>query len=150
MIQVEYEILSPVTEGKNGAQKEHGVTAHTVLNKNLVFHQVLRYGNLEEAFSKADLVVEESFVFESYSAMPLETFSIVAEFNRGTGILTIQDNCQVPMHVASAISLALSIPSNRIRFVEQDIGGGFGVKTMLATYDILVSLLSNWASREFE
>lgn len=141
LISVEYEALPSVLDAKKATLNPENVS-HESLDSSRVFHKVLSYGEVEDAFMHADMVLSESMVFESYSAMPLETYAIIADYNRAAATLVIRDNCQMPLYTASNLSHALSIPQNRIRFIEQDIGGGFGVKTMTVPYDILVSLLS--------
>ncbi|MGI0080307.1 MAG: xanthine dehydrogenase family protein molybdopterin-binding subunit, partial [Nitrososphaerales archaeon] len=141
LILVEYEVLAQVLDARDAVEIP-GATSHNSLNDSRIFHKTLAYGKVDEAFDGADFVMSESFVFESYSAMPLETYAVLAEYNRATGMLVIHDNCQIPLYTASSVSNALSIPPNRIRFIEQDIGGGFGIKTMTPIYDILISLLS--------
>lgn len=140
LIYVEYESLPVVVDAKEAVNQK--ASAHLSLPESRVFHKVLMYGDVESAFRGARHVFSYSFTFESYSALPLETFAIIADYNRSNGMLVIYDNCQFPLYALTSVSHALSIPSNKIRFVERDIGGGFGTKTMLPVYDVLLSVLS--------
>lgn len=140
LIEVEYEALPTVVDARDAVNQK--TSAHLSLPESRVFHKILSYGDVDSAFRTAEHVFSYSFTFESYSALPLETFAIIADYNRSKGMLVIYDNCQFPLYALTSVSTALSIPSNKIRFVERDIGGGFGVKTMLPVYDVLLSVLS--------
>lgn len=140
LIEVEYEPLDVIVDARSAVKEKK--SAHLSLQESRVFHKVLSYGDVEQVFANATHVFKDKFTFESYSAMPLETFAIVADYNRSTGMLVIYDNCQFPLYAATSVSSALAIPTNKIRFVERDIGGGFGIKSMLPVYDVLLSVLS--------
>ena len=140
LIDVEYEALPVVVDAREAVNQK--TSAHLSLPESRVFHKTLSYGDVEDAFRTAEHLFSYSFTFESYAALPLETFAIIADYNKSKGMLVINDNCQFPLYALTSVSNALSIPSNKIRFVERDIGGGFGVKTMLPVYDVLLSVLS--------
>jgi len=138
-IEVEYEPLKPVLD------PEEALTSSTIIHDKLKSNHVLRhrfvFGDVEKAFAEADLTVKEKFVFERYAASPLETCGVVADY-KPDGSLTVYDNQQTPQLFKSQLAASLQIPSPRVRIVEPEIGGGFGVKIMLYPYVLLVAFAS--------
>ena len=141
LVEVEYERLKSVVNVRSSAESS-SPPAHSKLQGNRIFHKVFRYGNIDEIFSSADNIVSDSLVFDSYSATPLETFGVVADYDEATEMLTVIDNSQLPSSSVSNLSYALSIPSNHVRVIQNDIGGGFGIKTALASSEVLIALLA--------
>jgi 2-furoyl-CoA dehydrogenase large subunit len=97
---------------------------------------------VDSAFQNAELVISERFYFPRYSSTPLDPTSCVATYERSSGELTIYDqNQQSPMYHAR-YARVLNIPSNRLRVINPDIGGGFGNKIHAYPYTALISLLA--------
>src|SRR5437667_69445 len=69
--------------------------------------------------------------FFELSSPPLECSGCLVEFNRGTGQWTIHGNHQMPGVGAIWMAPALRVGIDKLRFVSQDIGGGFGNKITL-------------------
>ena len=66
--------------------------------------------------------------FDRFSSTPLECSAALVEYDRGTGQFTIHCNHQMPGVAAIWMGPALRVPLDKLRFVTQDIGGGFGNK----------------------
>ncbi len=87
------------------------------------------WGDLDAAFAEADKVVKiDELHFHRFNSTPLETDGALAEYNRGTGQWTIHCNNQFPGFAAIMMGPALRCGLDKLRFVTQDIGGGFGNK----------------------
>jgi 2-furoyl-CoA dehydrogenase large subunit len=142
-IHVEYEPLPAVIDPSEAGK---GAVIHESLGSNKVLSKTFTFGDVEKAFNEANKVVKEKFIFERYSAAPLEPCGVVADY-RADGSLTVYDNQQTPQLFRRAISAALGIPYERTRFIEPDVGGGFGVKIMLYPYVVLVSYMSKLLGR---
>lgn len=141
LVEVEYAPLEPSLNVRSACEVG-SPTAHSNTQSNVILQKVFSYGDLDEIFSSADHIISDSIVFDSYSATPLETFGIVADYDKGTGVLTVIDNSQVPSNAVTNLSYSLSIPSNHVRVIQNDIGGGFGIKTALASSEILMGLIA--------
>jgi 2-furoyl-CoA dehydrogenase large subunit len=140
-IEVEYEPLPVVVDAEKALEADAPIL-HEGVGSNVIWHGVYDYGDVEEAFRQADLVIEEKLHFNRFSAIPLENNVVVADYNEETDTLTLYANNQMPMVVGFMISVALKKPLNKIRFVSKDIGGGFGTKINNYVYMTLVGLLS--------
>ncbi len=140
-IEVDYEPLSFVTTIEK-ATSEGAPLIHENFPKNLAWHKSYNYGDVDGAFQNADLIVSEQFYFPRYSSTPLDPTSCVASYERYSGELTIYDqNQQSPMYHAR-YARVLNVPSNKLRVINPDIGGGFGNKIHAYPYTALVSLLA--------
>jgi len=145
-IEVEYEPLKPVTSIEE-ALNPSSPTIHGGFEGNIAWSREYTYGAVEQAFTRADLVVRERFYFHRFASTPLEPTSIAAEYNKATGELTLYDqNQQAPMYHAR-YARVLGIPASKIRIVTRDIGGGFGNKIPAYSYTVLIALLAMESGR---
>ena len=140
-VEVEYEGLPCVTEARKSLEPDAPLV-HEVVGSNLVFHGRWDYGDIESSLRLADRVVKTTLHFHRFASTPIETNGAVANFDKATGFLTIYCNNQMPMFCVPWISFGMRFPSNRIRMVTGDIGGGFGTKIINYPYLVLTSLLS--------
>src|SRR5487761_1036123 len=140
-IQVEYEELPCVTDALKSLEPGAPLV-HEVVGSNLVFHGKWDYGDVDGAIKNAYKVVKAKIHFHRFSSTPIENNGAVAHYDRATGFLTIYCNNQMPMFCIPWISFGMRFPSNRIRMVTGDIGGGFGTKIISYPYLVLTSLLS--------
>lgn len=140
LVGVEYEPLPAVFD-----QEEALAPGAPILHENLGTNRCVRrkfsFGGSERAFAEAHLVVRERFRFPRYSHFPMETYGVIASFDPGSGVLTMWANFQGPFIIHTVIARALRMPQNRVRvIVPGDIGGGFGLKTSIYPYMVLLGL----------
>jgi 2-furoyl-CoA dehydrogenase large subunit len=141
LIQVEYEVLEHVLEAREALAPQPPIL-HEEVGSNLVFRGTWDYGDVGQAKGQADKVVKKTLHFHRFSSTPIENNAVVANYDKATGFLTIHCNNQMPMFCIPWISFALRFPSNRIRMITGDIGGGFGTKIISYPYMVLLGLLS--------
>ncbi|MEM1944892.1 MAG: xanthine dehydrogenase family protein molybdopterin-binding subunit, partial [Nitrososphaerota archaeon] len=134
-VRLEYVPLEPVMSVEEAASSP---PIHDELGSNILLQQQYQFGDVEKAFVEADEVLQGRFIFERYSASPIETCGVVASVEP-SGRLVVYDNQQTPLLFKNVIAASLKLQPSRIRFVEPDIGGGFGVKIMLYPYVFLIS-----------
>jgi CO/xanthine dehydrogenase Mo-binding subunit len=102
------------------------------------------YGALDEAFVQHTRHVEVKVRIGRHSGVPMECRGGVADFNPGTGVLTVYGAAKVPHYNRDAIASMLGMSPSRVIFKEQHVGGGFGIRGELYPEDVLLA----WASRE--
>ncbi len=141
LIEVSYEILDHVLDGRKALAPDAPLV-HREIGTNLVFYGKWDYGDIDQAIGKADKVVKRSLHFHRFSSTPIETTVVVANYDKGTGILTINCNHQMPGMHYGYFSPTLKIPSNKIRIIAGDVGGAFGNKINNYPHMVLVSLLA--------
>ena len=140
-IEVQYEPLPAIVDIEAalapGTELVHEATASNVAGMG-----VQTFGELGPAFQKAALVVKESFTVQRHTGMPMETRGVVAEYDRGVGILTVWGPTKVPHFNLSVLSSFLGLPEHRIHFIEPDVGGGFGIRGEFYPEDFLIPYLA--------
>ena len=100
------------------------------------------FGDVDDAFVRADRVVGLAFSTGRHTAVPMETRGLVAVPDRGAvhgeGRLTIWGPTKVTHFNRGVLAAMLGWPEHRIRLVEPDVGGGFGARGEFYPEDFLV------------
>jgi CO/xanthine dehydrogenase Mo-binding subunit len=138
LVEVDYEPL-PVLVDPERAQDADAPLLHDEVGSNVIWNGTFDWGEYEAALAEADHVVRiERLHFDRFSSTPLECSGGLVEYNRGTGQWTIHANNQFPGFAIIMMAPALRTGMDKLRFVSQDIGGGFGNK--ICTHPQLVAL----------
>lgn len=136
---VNYEALPVVVDPEEAIQPD-APKVHANLDSNLV--RVLEKGDraaVEARIKECPVVVEQRIYNQRVAAVSLETRGIVADYNTGTGQLTIWLSNQAPHLSRSAFADALKIPEHRIRVIAPEVGGGFGSKIMVYPEEFIIA-----------
>ncbi len=141
LIDVEYEPLKTVVKIED-AIKEDAPVIFEEAGSNILMHDKLVHGNIEEAYKEADLVVKEYFKVHRYSSTPLETWAIIAQYDAAKESYVAWANDQ--QHGRSIVNVCnlLGISSDKFRLIVPDSGGGFGIKLALWPYTVILCLLA--------
>jgi 2-furoyl-CoA dehydrogenase large subunit len=127
-VEVEYEPLDVVVDARRTLDPDAPVL-HEEAGSNLSWEGVYEWGDVEGAFAEADHVVRiDELHFDRFNSTPLECDAALVEYNRGTGQWTITTNNQFPGFAVIMMAPAMRVGTDKLRFVTQDIGGGFGNK----------------------
>ena len=147
LVDVTYEPLPVVLDGVQAADSST-LVLHDEIGSNVAWHGVYDYGDVDWAIENADHVVRiDRLHFHRYSSAPLECSAAVVNWDPGTGVIDVRSNNQMPQFAAMFISPAIGVGIDRMHFVSQDIGGGFGIKITSYTYITACALLSRKAGR---
>jgi carbon-monoxide dehydrogenase large subunit len=104
-----------------------------------------RFGDIDDAESRADVRVRARVTVQRHTAVPMETRGLVAEYDSGT--LTVWGAAKVKHFNRTAIAGLLGLQPESVRLVEVDVGGGFGVRGELYPEDVLVPLAAMQVGR---
>ena len=138
LVEVEYEPLDVVVDARR-ALDEGAPLLHEEVGSNMSWQGVYEWGDVEGAFAEADHVVRiNELHFDRFNSTPLECDGALVEYNRGVGQWTLYTNNQFPGFAAIMMAPALRTGTDKLRFVTQDIGGGFGNK--ITSHPQLVAL----------
>ena len=85
-----------------------------------------QYGNLDEGFAQAALVLEETFVTQALSHHPMEPRSALAYWQHGK--LYLHGSTQSTAFAVPQITKLLGIEPSQLVFIAEYCGGGFGSK----------------------
>ena len=129
LIKVDYQITEGVFDSKK-ALKPTGRPLHPELKRENNLHKKVlqEFGDLEQGFAEADVVVEKRFRFASINHAFTEPHATQVEIDN-KGNITVYSATQVPHYLHMAMAEVLEIPEHRIRIVKPHLGGGFGGKS---------------------
>jgi 2-furoyl-CoA dehydrogenase large subunit len=145
LIEVAYEPL-PVVVDPEAAIEPGTPLLYPELGSNVLWQDVLSYGDVDGAFARADGVLRERFTIQRYASTPLETFGALAEYDAGTESYTFWTNDQRPGLTLAILAESLGVPQSRLRLICPDVGGAFGNKRRPA-YLLVCALLAHAAHR---
>jgi carbon-monoxide dehydrogenase large subunit len=136
LIDVEYEVLPAVMELEKAA--EGGPLVHEALGTNVGYRMEVGT-DVDEAFREADVVVKQRMVNQRLIPNPLENRGTVAQFEQGTGTLSVWTSTQIPHLLRGQFAALLRLPEQRVRVIAPDVGGGFGCKLNIYPEDIITA-----------
>jgi carbon-monoxide dehydrogenase large subunit len=100
---------------------------------------VTEFGNkqaTDAAFAQAKHVTRLSFYNQRLVPVSMEPRGSAAEFDRASGRITLFTSCQNPAGLQKTLAEEiLKVPMDKVRVCVGDVGGGFGMKTMLYPED---------------
>jgi len=130
-IVVEYDrlptIFDPLTALEPGAIKIHE-------KGNVARQMKIRKGNVEEGFTKSDVIIEKTYRTQFQDAVPLEPEVGLAIPEEG-GVRVI-GSMQSPHNTQAAVAKVLKLPPEKVRVIQAVTGGAFGPKSDETPYDV--------------
>ncbi len=140
-IEVDYESLPAALEMETALDPATPVI-HPELGDNLCFARHLDVGGADEAFAKADAVVECDFEFGRHTGVTLEPRSQLADWNAAEQRLTVYHSFQAPHMMQDLYARQFELPESAVRVVCKDVGGSFGIKVHAYPDDFATVALS--------
>lgn len=107
---------------------------------NLAARFVIRKGDVDGAFSQADHVVRGDFRTGRQTGTPIEPRGVLADPTRA--VLTVWSSNQAPHWLRDALAAFFGLDPGDVRVVAPDVGGGFGIKSMVYPEELLVPTLA--------
>ncbi len=127
LVAVRYEPLPAVVDMETALDAATPVI-HKDLGDNLMFQRVNETGQVDEAFKTAFKVVEATFHTGRHTGVTLEPRSILADYNRASGRLTVHHSTQAPHMMQGVFATQLRLPEGDVRVICGDVGGSYGIK----------------------
>lgn len=144
LIKVDYEELVPVFDPLAamvpGAPKIHDV------EQNIAWEINCNFGDVDEAFQRADCVREDEFITRPVIHCALETHGALASYD-SSGKLTLWSSTQTPFFFRRDLAKLLGMAEADVRVIRPNVGGGFGGKRDLCASDFCAALLSKLTMR---
>ncbi len=149
LIKVEYEKLPVELDVRHAMQSDAAVLNDDVRTvefgetindspTNVAAKYVYEQGDAEEAFAKADVVIEKEFRTATVHQGYIEPHTSTALWH-GDGRCTVWTSTQGAFSVRHQLAELLEIPLTWIKVIPTEIGGGFGGK--ISVYEQPVALL---------
>ena len=140
-VKVEYELL-PTISSFDEALKTPEPQMHDYADDGNIHKKVsLKFGDVEEGFEEADVILEDTCHFEGNTHLAMEQHSAVG-VPEDTGRVTVYSSTQTPHYVHRALTKVLGLPASRIRVVACSNGGGFGGKSDPFNHEMVVAKLA--------
>lgn len=128
-IEVEYEEM-PGVYTIDDALKEDAPQIHEEYPGNIftpsVYH--IRKGDVEKAMEQADVVLEREYRTQFIEHSYIEPEAVVAYIHPTDHIMTVHASAQNPFFTRRYIADAIGAPLNKVRIIQETLGGTFGGK----------------------
>jgi carbon-monoxide dehydrogenase large subunit len=141
LVTVDYEPLPAVVDPE-AALADDAPRIHEALGSNLAYERSFTFGEVDRDFAEADLVVKDRLRWNRSGAQPLETVGAIANFDPGTGMLTIHVNSLTFTSYLFLLAGTLKVPSNKLDMHPLPAGGSFGSKLWAVKVPAIAGMLS--------
>lgn len=120
---------APILHEREAAQRPHRGFEEEIErdHPNVCSSSTHKFGDIEDAFAGADLVVEGDFRYPISYAYAMEPYTAIAEWTDGG--LTVWSSCQHPFMVREDLAHCFALPLSRVRVIVPFVGGGYGSKS---------------------
>ncbi len=139
-IEVDYEDLPEVLDLHAAMRDE--VLVHEETGTNLAAVHEISIGEVSRLFETAEYTRREHFRVHRHTGNPMETRGLVADFDVGKRELTVYGMTKLLHYNRQVIASFLRLPEHNLHFIENDVGGGFGIRGELYPEDFLVPFAS--------
>jgi carbon-monoxide dehydrogenase large subunit len=140
LVECDWEPLPAVIDMDESLKGERVI--HADLGDNICFERELDTGGVDEAFAKADVVVEETYGFGRHTGVCLEGRALLADYNAAEHTLTVYHATQAPHMMQDIFSRHLNIPEANVRVIAKDVGGSYGIKVHVYADEMATAALS--------
>ncbi len=140
-IEVEFERLAPVTDAE-AALAADAPLLYEGWKSNLATGFTVEKGDIAAAIGAADHVVKGRFRFGRQTGAPIELRGVLARPDRRSEGIVVWSSTQNPHWLRNALATHLGLDRDQVRVIAPDVGGGFGVKSMVYPEEVLLPLLA--------
>ena len=145
LIDVEYEELPGVFDVASSIS-EGAPIIHDYCPSNISVNRKIKYGDIEKGFAESDYIREDTFTFPAISHAYMEPCSALAQVDLD-GRITLWTSTQTPYIVQCLLASTLGMRENDIRIIKPYVGGGFGGKMELRTWEFCAALMAKKTGR---
>jgi len=140
LIEADWEELPAVVDMAESLAGNYVI--HPDLGDNICFTRALDTGEVDAAFARADVVVEETYEFGRHTGVPLEGRALLADYNAADHALTVYHSTQAPHMMQDIFSRHLDLPEGNVRVIAKDVGGSYGIKVHVYPDEMATAALS--------
>ena len=120
---------APIIHEKPGEQRAHRGFEEDIrrTHPNVCSHSRQAWGDIDDAFARADLVLEGEYRYPRSYAYAMEPYNAIASWNQGD--LTVWTSGQHPYMVREDLARCFHLPLSAVRVIVPYVGGGYGSKS---------------------
>ena len=144
-IRVDIEPLPPVVDRHAAATGE--VLLFEETGTNLAIKYTATKGDPGFAWARADYVRRERFAVQRHTAVMMEPRGVLAECDAAHGRLTVSGASKVAFFNRRILAAQMGLAEDAIDMVENDVGGGFGVRGEFYPEDFLIPFAARFTGR---
>jgi carbon-monoxide dehydrogenase large subunit len=145
-VHVGYESLEAVVDIE-AATEDGSPLVHEEEGSNIAFEFPFLAGDVDEALLNADVVLRLRLMNQRQIPVALEPRSVIAQFDRGFGKMTLWSSTQIPHLLRTQLAIGLGFPEHSIRVIAPEVGGGFGSKLNVYAEEFLAAHLARTLGR---
>ena len=138
LVDVEYEVLAAVADCRE-ALDVGSPTAHFNSPDNLVAQFDMSFGDVDQVFANAPVIVQENFWQHRAGSHSMECRGGVATYDPVEDLVTLWSSTQTPLVARDMICRLLQRENDNVRVIAPDVGGGFGPKLVFYQEDIVLA-----------
>ncbi|MEG1560249.1 MAG: xanthine dehydrogenase family protein molybdopterin-binding subunit [Clostridia bacterium] len=137
LIKVDYEVTDGIFDPRD-ALKDGAYLVSSEDNSNKIMETMVQGGDVDDAFSRCDVIVENDYYTTPHEHAYLETEGGMGWLDEN-GVITLRVGTQVLEHYRT-IAKILGLPHTHVRNMSVPMGGGFGGKEDI-TVEVYIALL---------
>jgi carbon-monoxide dehydrogenase large subunit len=142
---LDIEPLPAVTDRQAAARGDTLLFEEQGSNLSVEYHAVR--GDADAAFARAEYTRRECFSVQRHTALTMEPRGVMAEWDAARGRLTVSGASKVPFFNRRILAPLLGLAETAIDMVENDVGGGFGMRGEFYPEDFLVPFAARRTGR---
>jgi len=147
LVEVEIDPLRAIASAAAALDPDNPPVFEDLGSNILVRSEPVVYGDVDGAFARADRVITAHLSQHRHQNVPMEGRGIVAEFDPGSGQLTVHVAAQGVQIVRTVLSRTLGLDPEDVRVLAGDIGGSFGLKMGVSREELAVAAAAKHLGR---
>ncbi len=144
LVEVDYEPLPAVVDALEAVRPE---SPSLYAGGNLASAWTVNFGEVDTIVRTAPHVFRHTFTVGRDTALPMETRGLVAEWDGAHETMVVWGVTKVPYFNRRVLADLMGIGEDQIRFIEGDVGGGFGARGEFYPEDFLIPYLARRLGR---
>jgi aerobic carbon-monoxide dehydrogenase large subunit len=146
LIEASFDPLPVVVDMRTALDAETPLI-HPELGDNLTFQRLHEKGEIDAVFASAHKIVEARFKTGRHTGVCLEPRSILADYSRSEGQLTVHHSTQAPHMMQTVFAQHLDLPEAKVRVICGDVGGSYGIKVHVYPDEVATAAIAKIMGR---
>ncbi|HEY7247511.1 MAG TPA: xanthine dehydrogenase family protein molybdopterin-binding subunit [Xanthobacteraceae bacterium] len=126
-VRIEFEQLPAVSDCRDAIERG-APRVHSDIASNIAAAVPLAYGDVDDAFANAAVVLADEMLLHRGAAMSLEGRAVLASYDAAADLLSVWSATQTPHLCRASLADLLERELESIRVIAPLVGGGFGTK----------------------
>ncbi|MDX1485615.1 MAG: xanthine dehydrogenase family protein molybdopterin-binding subunit [Alphaproteobacteria bacterium] len=145
LVEIYIEALTPIVDREQALESQALLFEESGTNLPDTLSAIK--GDADAAFEDAYYTRRETFQVQRHSGMPMESRGLLAQWDAGAETMTVFGAAKVPFHNKGILAKLMELPDESVILVENDVGGGFGVRGEFYPEDFLIPFAARHLGR---